>query len=79
MVTAGDCNFFYGKGNKIQLGTGLFVHHRIVTAVTKLELVSDRVSHTVLRSRWCNFTIPNVHAPSEKKNDDSKDSFFFRN
>jgi len=55
---------------------GLFVHHRIVTAVTRLEFVSDGVSHTVLRSRWCNFTVLNVQAPSEKKNDDSKDSFF---
>jgi len=54
----------------------MFVHHRIVTAVTILEFVSDRVSHTVLRSRWCNFTVPNVHTQSEKKNDDSKDSFF---
>ena len=31
MVTVGDYNFFYGKGNENrQMGTGYFVHHRIV-------------------------------------------------
>ena len=34
MLRAGDYNFCYGKGNKNhQLGTGLFVHQRIVSAV----------------------------------------------
>ena len=33
-VRAGDYNFFYRKGNKNhQLGTGFFVHRRLVSAV----------------------------------------------
>ena len=33
-ATAGEYNFFYRKGNKNQqLGTGYFVHHRIVSTV----------------------------------------------
>jgi len=41
----GDYIFFYGKGNKNHhLGTGFNVHHRIVSAVTRAEFVSYRVS-----------------------------------
>jgi hypothetical protein len=50
MVSAGGYNFFYGKRNK-SFGNGIFVHHRITSAVTRVEFVSDRVSYIVLRSR----------------------------
>ena len=32
--------------------------------------------HIVLRGRWCNIIVLNVHAPSEEKNDESKDSSY---
>jgi exonuclease III len=39
-VTAGDYNFLYGTGNENhQLGTGLLVHHRIISAVTRVEFL----------------------------------------
>ena len=77
MVRAGDYSFFYRKGNKNHhLGTGFFVHHRIVSAVKRVEFVSDRVSYIVLRGCWCNIIALNVRAPSEEKGDDSKDSFY---
>jgi len=51
MVSARDYNFFYEEGNKNhQLGTGLFVHHRIVSTVTRVEFVNDRVLYSSERS-----------------------------
>jgi hypothetical protein len=52
-VRAGDYNFFYGRGNENhQLGTGFFVHHRILSAVERVEFIGDRMSYTVLRGCW---------------------------
>ena len=53
-----------------------FIHQTVISAVKRVEFVSDRMSYVVLRGRWCNTIVLNVHALSEKKSDDSKDSFY---
>jgi exonuclease III len=69
--------FFLWKVNEShQLGTGLFVHQRILSAIKRVEFVSDRMSYMVLRGRWCNIIVLNVHAQTEEKSYDSKDSFY---
>jgi hypothetical protein len=68
---AGDYTFLYGKGNENhQLGTGFFVHQRIVPAAKKVEFVSDRMLYIVLRGCWSNIVVLNMHAPTKEKNDD---------
>jgi hypothetical protein len=52
------------------------VHKRIISAVKRVEFVSDRMSHIILRGRWCHIIVLNVHAPSEDKINYLKDSFY---
>jgi hypothetical protein len=52
------------------------VHKRIISAVKRVEFVSDRMSYIILRGRWCHIIVLNIHAPTEDKNDDVKDSFY---
>jgi hypothetical protein len=52
------------------------VHKRIISAVKRVEFVSDRMSYIILRGRWCHIIVLNVHALTEGKTDDVKDSFY---
>jgi hypothetical protein len=58
-----------------ELGTGFSVHNRIISAVKSVEFVSDRMSCIILRGCSCPIIDLNIHAPTEDKTDDVKDSF----
>jgi hypothetical protein len=51
------------------------VHKKIVSAVRRVEFVSDRMLCVILRGRWCNIIVLSVHAMSEDKGDDGKEKF----
>jgi hypothetical protein len=47
---AGEYTFFYVKGDENhEFGIGFFVHKRIISAVKRVEFVSDRISYIILR------------------------------
>ena len=41
-----------------------------------LLAIGCHITRIILRGRWCNIIVLNVHEPSEEKSDDSKDSFY---
>jgi hypothetical protein len=47
-----------------------------MSEVKRVVFVSHRMSYIILRGRWCNIIVLNVHAPTEDKTDDVKDSFY---
>jgi hypothetical protein len=65
------------KGNENhEFGTGLLLHKIIMSAVNRVDFVSDRMSYIILRGRWHNIIVLNVHAPTLNKIDDMKDRLY---
>jgi hypothetical protein len=48
----------------------------MISAVKRVEFISDRMAYIILRGRWCYIIVLNVHAPTEDKIDDIKERFY---
>jgi hypothetical protein len=52
------------------------VHKEIISTVKMVEFVGDRMSYMILRGRLFHNIVLNIHAPTEDKTDEVKDSFY---
>jgi hypothetical protein len=63
------------RKEKLPIRARCFVHQRRLSRVKRVQCISDRMSHVVLRGRWCNNIVLNTQAPTQDKSDGSGDSF----
>jgi hypothetical protein len=47
-----------------------------MSAVKRVQFISDRMSYIILRGRWCNIIVLNVHDHTEDKIGYIKDRFY---
>jgi len=40
----------------------IFLHLRIMSTAKRIEFISDRISHRVLKVPWCDTVVINAHA-----------------
>ena len=45
----------------------IFCTPQKLSTVMRVDFVSNRMSYIVVRGRWCNIIVLNVHAPSKEK------------
>jgi hypothetical protein len=50
----------------ISLGHVFSYIKKIVSAVRRVSFISDRMSYIILRGRWCNIIVLNVHTSHVK-------------
>jgi hypothetical protein len=72
-----QANIRFPMGRGIQIvNTWVFVHKRIISAAKRVEFISDRLSYIILRGRFCNIIVLNVHGPTKDKIDYMKGRFY---
>jgi hypothetical protein len=52
------------------------VQKRKISAVKRVEFVSDMISCIILIGRWCHIIVLNIHVRTDDKTDDMRDSFY---
>jgi hypothetical protein len=57
-----------------EAGYRFFIQKRIISAVKRVEFVSDRMLYIILGGCWFHVIVLDVHAPTEDKIDDMKDN-----
>jgi hypothetical protein len=74
VLTGGYTYLYWDRFGNHQLGTGI-LYQRIIPSVKTVEFVSNRMLYIVLRGRWCNVIVVNVHTPREEICDYSNNNF----
>ena len=73
-----EYTMYYSRGNKHQFGTGFIVSKKIKHLVIGFTPVNERISYLRIKGKFFNYSIINIHAPTEEKCEEEKDIFYSR-
>lgn len=76
-VKQGGYSLYYsGHDSKAEFGTGFLIRTELANNVMDFKAIDKRLSLVRLRGRFYNISILSVHAPTENKTNDEKESFY---
>jgi len=70
--------YFYSGGLAHQAGVGFVVSDKLLPNVKRFEAINDRICYLELKCKWYKLVIINGYAPTEDKNETTKDEFYER-
>jgi hypothetical protein len=53
----------------------IFINKGIRSAFKRVEIISDKLLHIIVRGHWCDTVVLNLNAPTEDKSSEVKESF----
>lgn len=72
-----ECVIFYScHPNKHQFGTGFIVRKEVKHLILNFNPINERISVLRIKGKFFNCSLINVHAPTEMKPDEEKDTFY---
>jgi hypothetical protein len=72
-----ECNIYYSCNNKLhQFRTGFVVSKRAKHLVIDFQPLNWRLRKLRIKERFHNYRLICIHAPTEEKNENEKDSFY---
>ena len=69
--------FFSGSpNNRHEFGTGFVIAERMVGSLISFRPISEGICYIRVKGKWYNFSFISAHAPTEEKDEETKDIFY---
>jgi len=64
------------ENGKHEFGTGFVIREDLVQNIQEIKPISEKICYIKLKGQWYNISIISAHAPTEEKDEVTKDAFY---